>query len=240
MECKDARLLSWFVRPGQVELEPRETAELQQHLQGCPECAAAVRAEARVDAVFSRAMQAVPIPSGLQTRLLNRLDKGRTWQRWSVRGLAMAAALLLMIGLGYYWFGPQPAFDIEDFVAVVNRRSVASPEEVETWFHEQHLAVVAPRQLNYRLLDSCDVVYLQGRRVPKLLFVHRGEGRTAVAHVYVLAAGQFNLTSRPLETVPTSSHTIEEKAYADIPGFVYLFVFTGESLDPFFAAGLFN
>ncbi len=234
MNCKDARLLTWFARPGRVELEPAELAQLQLHLQDCPECAAAVRAEQQLEAVVGKALQAVPVPPGLHQRLLSRLEKDQGWRRWKVRGLAVAASLLLAVGLVFYWFAPWPQVNYEEFAILVSHPAGVSPEDVEGWFKDRGLVLLAPRQLNYRLLDSCDIVEVQGRRVPKLLFVHRGEGRAAVAHVYVLAQAQFDWASRPLEKMSISSHTIEERTFPDLP-FLYLFVYTGESLDPFFA-----
>ncbi len=234
MECKEARFLCWFARPGRPELEADELSQLQHHLQECSECAAAMAAEQRLDTYLGEAVRDVPVPAGLQARLLNKLEQDRARRRWKVRALALAASLLLSGGLLFYWLAPRPAVNYEEIFVHVRHSAGIAPEDVEVWFKERGLNMVAPRQLNYRLLDSCDTVEIQGQRVPKLLFVQRGERRSAVAHVYVLSDQQFDLASRPPERMNISSHTIEERTFSDIP-FVYLFVYTGESLDPFFA-----
>ena len=74
MDCKTARQWLEFHRPRGGELTAEDVAALEGHLAVCADCDAAVRAERAADAALARAMQAVPIPAGLQDRLLARLD----------------------------------------------------------------------------------------------------------------------------------------------------------------------
>src|SRR5947209_7636374 len=114
MDCKNARLLLEFARPGGRELEAADAEALHQHLAECSECAALAHDEQRADEHLGRAMRDVPVPAGLRERVLKRLSVERDawYRRWLVRWAAAAAVLLAVGLLGYhYWFGQRPALD---------------------------------------------------------------------------------------------------------------------------------
>ena len=80
MDCKTARLLSDFARP--QDLGRADAAAFEGHIADCPECAAVVGAERRLDQRLGEAMRHVPVPEGLRGRLLDRLAaERRGWYR---------------------------------------------------------------------------------------------------------------------------------------------------------------
>jgi anti-sigma factor RsiW len=156
MDCRTARLLLELSRPRAAELEASEAKALDGHLADCPDCAALAEAEGRADAALGRAMRDVPLPPGLRDRLLGRLEaQRRTWRRRRVfRGLAAAAAVLLVIGLGWYWQTPRR---LEVDLAQVHTRVVGAPaaaEDVVAWVRSRGVPASVPTEFNYSLLVS--------------------------------------------------------------------------------------
>src|SRR5262252_6889654 len=106
MECHEARMLLAFTRPGNDAMDAAERAEVQRHLEACPECAAMARSEQAVDGAFGKAMREVAIPAGLQQRVLAKVAANRPYP-WPA--IAAAAAILLTIaGAGTWWLWPLP------------------------------------------------------------------------------------------------------------------------------------
>ena len=93
MDCKHARMLLDVAHPLATELEAVETEALAAHLAECPDCGFAAEAERRVDEKFGAAMRDVPVPDGLQQRIVRRLQGERdAWWRARVFRAASAAA----------------------------------------------------------------------------------------------------------------------------------------------------
>ena len=83
MECNAVRLLLAFRRPGgPSELAPEDLAAIDQHLAGCPACAANVAQSARFDAAIATAMRTVFIPVNLKARVLTATlaQQGALWR----------------------------------------------------------------------------------------------------------------------------------------------------------------
>lgn len=113
MDCQHARQLIDAAGRGGETPELRAAVE---HLDDCAACGEVTTARERFDARVSAAMADVPIPMGLQQRLLTALaaqsplpapaalpaSAGRHWPR----RLMLIAATLLML-LGWYWQRPQ-------------------------------------------------------------------------------------------------------------------------------------
>jgi anti-sigma factor (TIGR02949 family) len=238
MDCKDARLLLAFARPGEKELDHDEAEALRQHLADCPDCAAQAQAESRADEHIGRAMRDVPVPAGLRERLLQKLgDERAPWyRRWRVR-LAGAAALLLAACLGYVWlFAGRPPLERDEMQRLTAR--LFSAAEAKKAFEELGVTVAPPSNFKYHILDSYGLVMLQGQRVPYLLFHFTGEGansRPALARVYLLSSQQFDLeqTKRNANLVSTSTHTVKAEPNPDDPNGLLLIIYTGGRLDVF-------
>lgn len=233
MDCNHARFLLNFVRPGRADLDAADHSALEAHLQACSECGTVARAEAEADQVIANSMTAVAVPQSLRERVLDQLsnkDPLRNRRRW-VKGLTSAAAILLIGVVAWFVWQPLPRFNFDDYVPV----EVAGPADIERWFSDKGVDMAAPRQLNYQLLKSFDTALFQGRAVPRLLFA-RGSagGRVDIAEVFVLSDRQFDLENLP-ESGPSGRNMRIE--HPDKPGFAFLILFSGDSLDPFRAAG---
>jgi hypothetical protein len=247
MDCKSARLLLEMSGCHPDELDAEEAAALQQHLQQCPLCEQIADNERRADAALRQAMQAVPIPEGLQVRLLARLDVQRDafYRRLLVRAAALAAAVLLVVGVGWYATGPwrQTTLDLEQLHELANRRNGGSlvanvEEDVNAWLQrvggEQ---LVAPRDFDYNKLATYQLSTLLDRtQVPMLLFIStRDNGEPCFAEVYVLSETQFNFASlnRSQDLVSGLGPKVEILASPTTDSIRYLVIFTGADLRPF-------
>ena len=217
MDCNYARLLLVFSRK-RSELEATEAEALAGHLKNCSQCAGLAETERHVDEAIGRALHDVEMPAGLEGRLLAGLERARRIRNWR-RGLTaagLAAGLLLAFGLAwFFWLGAKTTPDYVYIEDEFGSKIAASPETVEQWFHNQGLAMEAPRQLNFGLLMNYDTVQFMNRRVPRLVFFHRGEKESAVAEVYVLSGNQFNLDSAP-------QHPASMEVLRDNPNFHYV------------------
>jgi hypothetical protein len=250
MDCKTARLLLDYARPMPAELPGGDVAALESHLTACPECEAVARAERQADDHLGRAVRDVPVPDGLRDRLLARLRAER--RRWYRRRLlwtggtqaAAAAGVLIALGVwGHFHPAQLPAPYLEAIAEEVSQQippqdgQGASPEKVEEWFqYKHHRAVVAPRDfdlrpLNYGLLTYYGMADCQGQRVPMLLFAN---GRDQ-ARVYVLSDKDFNLAElrRQQATLNSFGCTIAARLDPNGEGIVYVFIYTGNAMNPF-------
>jgi hypothetical protein len=244
MDCKTARVLLDYQRPG--ELPPEEAADLERHLGSCVECDGAARAEQRLDAHFGRAIREVPLPAQLRERLLSRLKEERAAVlrhrlAWTARGVAVAAALLLGVFLWWHFTVAKPQRLDPGYLVEEDYKKTRSPspEKVETWFQEHHkLAMVAPRMFSYDYLVDYDLTSFQGKWVPKLIF-QREQNKDfgfVRARVYVLTAAQFDLPAllADLPGDPPEFQSWERKLTVrdaqQAPNTKYLIIYDGDDL----------
>jgi hypothetical protein len=252
MDCKTARLLLDYARPTPAELPGGDVAALESHLTACPECEALARAERQADDRLGRAVRDVPVPDGLRDRLLAHLraERRRWYRRWAVRGAgalaAAAACLALAAGLWQYCHRPRrQAPDVETIaydVSVQNAQRT-SAQRVDEWFDQKYHGnlVVAPqdfdgRHLNYGSLAYCDLAPCQGERVPMLLFVSGSDQ----ARVYILSGEQFNLDGLPDQSSDSGGYKTAVRSNPEDGRVKYLFIYTGNSMDPFLMGGVLN
>jgi hypothetical protein len=244
MDCTSVRWLVTLTRSD--ELDEAERQAVSAHLSGCSECSALAEAHNRLDDALATAMHRVPVPADLKGRILERLARARRPRPW--RWAAAAAALLAAGFAGYFVLFPGP----EELNVTLIWQKVdlkATAESVEGWFNSEFgIAMTAPRNFNYNLLDTLDVAEIQGQRVPKLTFLSRN--RTVLAHVYVLSTRQFKPPGQ-LEaeaalkdgwpgdiSIPASSHSILIRPNLNAPDFFYLIIATSGSLDALLLDGI--
>lgn len=228
MDCNNARLLLEVAHPLATQLPADDTQALAAHLAECPECGPWAEAERRSDEKLALAMLDVPVPAGLQDRLLRRLhvERDAIYRRWAVRAAGIAAAFLLACLVGYTaWFNKRPAPDLVQFHAEVDDVPY-SAERVEEAFAARGIAMTAPPKFEYGYLKSVGLANFQGRQVPYLLFLHEGAGnqRPATAQVYVLSERQFNLSDLAGLVVPGSRQSITVLRDPANPQFAYVVV----------------
>jgi hypothetical protein len=227
MDCNHARLLLEVAHPIATELDARATEQLAAHLLSCPQCGAVAESDRLADEQLTKAMVDVPVPVDLKFRLLNRLHKERdAWYRgWLVRGVGVAAALLLAVGLTFAtWRSHKPEPNWQVLAADAND-VLHTPELVKEAFKAKGIAMEAPDRFDYNKLDSWGIADFQGKRVPYLLFFHKDGDKSAIAKVYVLSERDFNLDAAQKPPV-ISQQSISLLTFAAQPGYLYVVVHT--------------
>src|SRR5712671_1901252 len=81
MDCIHARLVMVLHDREPVELDAVAQAALEQHLERCADCLAWSHQESRVDETLGRAIQAVPVPADLPSKILHQLEQQRRPRR---------------------------------------------------------------------------------------------------------------------------------------------------------------
>jgi len=174
LTCRDLQpFLSTYV---DGEFDAAERARMDAHLEGCPACAALVRAEAAFLAALGRAAD-VPVaaPAGLRHRVLAGLDAEdraarrppgvRTW-------LTVAAALVgVLLGGSLLWgrTGPSPRQRYVESAALNHARGLpleisrVAPENVEAWFGGKLDHRVAVPRLQRASLAGARLLHVQDR-----------------------------------------------------------------------------
>jgi len=161
---------------------------LQGHLDQCGECRELARKDKAVDDVLGRAMRQVTVPTGMASRILDRLEHARRPSPWT--WLSIAAAVLLTAGLSLTWY-LQPLPYLDGGAVFLAAHHGTSAEIVTNWLAAQGCAVDAPQVIDYAYLDSFRMASVQGRRVPELVFVNQAHGTISVAHVYIISRREF-------------------------------------------------
>src|SRR5271166_4996544 len=135
MDCMTARILAKLPGNRAAELPAEDAAELVLHLQSCSECRRHVEMEQRLDAPMARAMQAVPIPPGLKSRILDQLatQRGAQHRRRFFYAAAAAACVFAAVGLLTWKPQSQVKFEIEEFVMMIDRDFENPKREADTW-----------------------------------------------------------------------------------------------------------
>src|SRR5262245_22808830 len=195
MDCQHARLLLSFRRE-MAALDRSEADDLKNHLEQCSDCAIQAGDEQRLDAALGPAMRAVPLPIGLQERLLARLPRPPLpWRRWAISAAAVAATFLIAAGI---WWRIASTRDLP--VNALNSPPMLFPaltrvdgnvgaelDKMQQWFDDQGLAFARPSDPEYQpaYLKAYTVGIFRGRQVPVLVFAQPGEaGSVRLAHVY--------------------------------------------------------
>jgi hypothetical protein len=206
MDCKTARLLLAFVRPEARELETEEAAELQRHLDHCPDCHSRANYSRSFDDCLGKAMRQVEVPAGLREQILTRLESARSdWHRQRFacaarRGIA-AAAVLLLVWYGWGWLREHLATPV-DTQQVANAVSTEATEDprlrAERALKELGFETPLSPYLDYTLLICPPALAkLPGYpnyTVPMLVFARNGR----VAHVYLIRKRALPPNTLPL------------------------------------------
>lgn len=224
MDCDTARLFLQFTNPRGDDLGPAEADELHAHLEQCSACNAQATNARRLDAHLGRAMLAVPVPAGLKSRLLERLnppaepepalriaacesssaeERGVIHRRWIRRATsiaAVAACLLILFWGGYAWWSKEQANKV-DFEKVVEAANFGG--------HGQDSANDALRRMGARPCapSFVEYAYLQNGwptlaevpgtslKVPQFFFMN--DTRTRLAIVYAIPQSPDRVSPAP-------------------------------------------
>jgi hypothetical protein len=235
MECRDARLLLAYRRPG--ELAAEERAALDGHLTQCPDCAADARRQDGFDAVVSQAMRSVAVPAGLRDRLLTDVlaRQGAAWRTRVYRTVAYAASLLIAVGLvsGSALWLLRPTFDTTA-LADSYAQQVEDPERAfHDWLAGQGLPPALPLPFDFRLHHAHGQQTVAGRDAPYVEFLYlAGQNRIETARVFIVRRGQFQFDDAALRPTVNSFCTVRV-IRDDERGLAYVILFTSPTLDPF-------
>jgi hypothetical protein len=242
MDCIHARLLIVLQGRDAHELDADARAALDTHLEQCAGCLAWASQESRVDEALRQAMAKVPVPAALPSKILHALEHQRRPRR---AAWLSAAAAVLLLGLamgGYVWYSAKPALTYTDFANEVTFRELSSPETVKEWFAEMGLAMDVPEKLNFENCNDYLIAKINGHRLPRLQYMVRGEGDgpPAIAHVYVVDRSRFQVDDivhgleQHDEPLVTSNHKIQALPLDSHTQFIFVVVYTGSNLQPFF------
>lgn len=228
MDCHLSQLLLAFRRH---ELAAADAVALDAHLSRCPACAAAARREAAFDAVVSRAMTAVPVPTGLHDRLVRSADGKLSADRWRTvgrrAGVTAIAALAVAVGVGGYDQLTRPTVSSGRLAAEWEQEADFPDQKLAEWMKGQGLPASLPAPFDYRHVIEYGRKPVAGREVPVVLFQNRRHGPD-VCRVYVLPDRRFRFGS--LDDFTGSQVTVKAVRAG---GVVYVFAYTGDSLAPF-------
>jgi hypothetical protein len=208
MQCRDAQFYLRLRRPAGDELGADVSADLDRHLAGCPACAVDACSAGGFDAAVAAAVRAVPVPAGLRDRLLASASAhtGAVIRRKAYRVTALAASLLLAVGLGFGVFSAtRPRIDTVTMVESADEL-VRNPDEViRRWLADRKLPPQLPLPLNPDLLAAAGTERVGGVDVPVAVFRHPDDP-AGFARLYALRAdGVLNLDGlRPAN----ASHTM--------------------------------
>ena len=193
MDCQSVRALLAYYQRTAEGMDAADREAIRQHLDACPECGPLAHAEQQTDQVLGAAMRAVAVPLGLKGRILDTLAKQpRPILSW--RAAAVAAAVLIAVGLGSYgYLRTQLTTVSPEDVHQIAFRQHNTADQVEASFLAEGVAMTAPRDFNYVHLKNYELVEFKGRRVPMLLFSDDRVKNQNVVQVYVLPTDRFRM-----------------------------------------------
>ncbi len=239
MDCETARTLLVFSRPSGRELSGDEATVLEGHLTECSDCARQVQREQQLDAWLAPAMQAVPVPIDLRSRILGKLVVPKpvpASRRWA-RPLAFAAAAVLIVGLaamGWSYFH-RPAPDVESLVQEDKYYFPRTAEAAEKRFHDQYgMHIVAPTQFDYQFLVGQELQVHRDKKLPVLVFGRQLGDTVETARVYVFSDKDYDLSALPSVLPAVSGGCSVQKLPSANPHVVYVVLYTSERLEDFF------
>jgi hypothetical protein len=233
MDCRQAYFYLNVRGPGDA-LSPETVADLDGHLASCPACATLAHTRAAEEVCLARAMTAVPVPATLRDKLqgtLRNKQKAVSRRRW-VRASAMAAAVLLMVGIGIgFNAASRPRLNLEDWAQQADFQVENPDEAARLWLAEMNLPTQLPLAFDLSLLVFRGSERMQGRDVPVLVF--RERNGPEVARVYICRDEQF-AQLKSLQEAQASRFTALLLRDAHLsPDVTYVVMYTGNNLDRF-------
>ena len=239
MDCPSARLFLAYRRPsGPAEFAPEDAAALDQHLAGCPACAAVFHRQDGFDAVLGTAMRAVTTPVGLRDRLITTAlaRQGAIW-RQTVYQYVTAASILVMTALTTAGIGLalRPTFDTDQYaIEHANRFEVPEPS-VRDFLAKANVPTTLPYDFNFALLDCVGYDRIDGRMVPWVQFrlpPRQGDHRPDTARVLIVRKSRFKLDPDQFRNTQNSFFNVMAIPDDD-RGVGYVILFTTPDLDRF-------
>ncbi len=230
MDCNLSQLLLTL---GRADRGIDDQAALDRHVAGCAACAALATQLSGFDSALASAMTAVPVPANLHDNLLMTAyaRRGALWRRSAYRTAALAAGVLLAVGLvvGGIW-RYRPVVDTAELVLATEQGWESREREtaVRDWLTKQDLPAEFPFAVD---LDFRHYVFhgkgeLSGRDVPVVVFQNGPEQ----ARLFVVREGQLNTAdARGFEGSVWKSYVVRHPTEK---GITYVVLYTN-GLEPF-------
>jgi hypothetical protein len=199
MDKDEIRKILASARPGGQDADDPLIASAQESAQKDPELTRLFEEQQEFDRRFAEAVDEIPIPAGLQTRIMAagvsekaRIRQGSLWPRrigWAV------ATIVVLIALFSAWRGLfQPAVSLADFRGeMISFIKLAPPlelesrdlERIQTWLSRTDAPadVSVPPGLSTLEPVGCRVLFFRGQKVTLICF---RRGGTKLAHLLVL------------------------------------------------------
>ena len=209
--------------------------DFQAHLRACPQCAAISVRESAFDSALASAMNAVALPTGLHDRLLKSAYARRsaTFRRSVGRAFAMAAAVVLALGVGagIYW-RTRPHLDTNDLAIRGELERETPRETVQNWLARRDLPAALPLDFEYRWHAFHGLGELGEAEVPVVVFQRGGD----FARVFIVKDSKVKL-----ETLKDAQSSLCKVTVLRIPGrndLAYVVIHSTDNLDPFLRQNL--
>ena len=143
----------------------------------------------------------------------------------------------MVLGLATYSWMQPTHLNVSRVVIELDYKVANEPEEIEAWFAQRGITMVAPPQFNYSLLRNYDVVEFHGRKVARLTFLHL-ENSPTWAYLFVLPKSQFRDDDLPNQFQGRNYEYQKIEYPRDIPNVVYLLGYNkGGNIEPFLKPG---
>ena len=195
MDCQQVQQLLVFLERQSEDLDPVERAAVLQHLAKCPGCKTLADANHRADNVIGIALRDVPVPADLRQKVLKRLTAQRSRWPWKRASVAIAAMVLIALSIGWY-MRPLPEVTESDLNDIQYSGLGWDEKKVAQYVAAEGLAVVLPRDFDYKHLRRVEVVGFKKQRIVKLTFhVDLSENQSSHAEVLILPHRQFRAAS---------------------------------------------
>jgi|YNPBryunderm2012_1023409.scaffolds.fasta_scaffold06549_3 hypothetical protein len=250
MNCELYRLLDCYRRGGSAspaglssDLTAEDLAALERHQSECPACRTRTIHQNAFDQAVAAAIKAVPAPpSQAVEQLTRRLQarQRRARQRKFLSRLAVAATVLILLGLGYgVRHAARPSFDTDAFVWQRDQEFQDPESAVRAWLSSEGLPPELPAPFDFRLCRAFGVMPIgNGQHAPAIefRFLDPRSGREEIARLYLLSAKQFQF--RRLDPARSSYFTTQIlRDDREHSGLVYLLLLSTDQLQPFLKPG---
>ena len=242
MHCRDAQFYLRLRRHAGDELGADVATELGRHLATCPACGAEGAGAAAFDRAVANTLRAVPVPTGLRDKLLAQASalRGAAIRHKAYRVAALAASLLVGVGLALGIFAGRPKLSGDSIVQINDDRSQQPSAVLEQWLAGLNAELPNGYHFDPELLVSAGKETLQGRDVPVAVFRSRPDPLNPAkpvefARLYVLpSGGPFD--TRDLASAGISHH-VAEVVRDERRGTTYVIVYKNspDGLKPFLA-----
>ena len=238
MNCKTALMLKEITGGQPGELPAEDFAALEKHFSECPSCQDALQAQEAEDQPIRIAMKNVPIPNGLQGRILDRLrhERGAVHRRRIWWTTAAASLLFLLFGMFYWQPRSRSKLDLNQIVYHADQFNENPKEELNAWLAKNEARFQLAKPFDPHLLAFYGMSSLQGKQVPMLYFRSQEHGQPVFAQVFLVNTRDFDLASLPQSFSGSSARRYQLQVYrdAELPNeWAYIILFDSDTLDPF-------